>query len=161
MKPSSSKLFLLSICLIILNCEYFSTTTHTPKQIKKASEWSDKDQLPAFEDCQNEAEENRFSCFKNRIASTVNDALYLEELVANQEIDQEIILEIQISKDGDITLLSIDNASSVVNAMPELSTLLENAIASLPQALPATKTNVGVTVNSQIKLPIRVIASPQ
>ena len=38
--------------------------------------------------------------------------------------------------------------------MPELSTLLENAIASLPQALPATKTNVGVTVVSQIKLPI-------
>ena len=81
--------------------------------------------------------------------------------MANQEIDQEIILEIQISKDGDITLLSIDNASSVVNAMPELSTLLENAIASLPQALPATRANVGVTVNSQIKLPIRVIASPQ
>ena len=52
-----------------------------------------KDQLPAFEDCQNEAEEDRFSCFKNRIASTVNDALYLEELVANQEIDQEIILK--------------------------------------------------------------------
>ena len=67
MKPSSSKLFLLSICLIFLNCEYFSTTTHTPKQIKKASEWSDKDQLPAFEDCQNEAEENRFLVSKTEL----------------------------------------------------------------------------------------------
>ena len=152
---------LLFVGFLFVGCEYFSTSTHTPLQIKKASQWSDEDQLPGFESCQDEAEEDRFSCFKNTIASAVNQALYVEELIANQEIDQEIVLEIQIDKEGNISLLSIENASSTLDALPELSTLLENTIANLPQALPATKTNVGVTVDSQLKLPIRVIASPE
>ena len=146
---------------LFVGCEYFSTSTYTPQQIKKASQWSDEDQTPGFESCQDEAEEDRFSCFKNTISSTVNNALYAQELVSNQTIDQEIVLEIQIDKEGVISLLSIENASTVLDAIPSLSVLLEEAIESLPTALPATKTNVGVKVDSQLKLPIRVIANPQ
>ena len=80
---------LLFVGFLFVGCEYFSTSTHTPQQIKKASQWSDEDQLPGFESCQDEAEEDRFSCFKNTIASAVNQALYAEELIANQEIDQD------------------------------------------------------------------------
>ena len=152
---------LLLLSSLFVGCEYFSTSTYTPQQIKKASQWSDEDQTPGFESCQDEAEEDRFSCFKNTISSTVNNALYAQELVSNQTVDQEIVLEIQIDKEGVISLLSIENASSVLDAIPTLSVLLEKAIESLPTALPATKTNVGVKVDSQLKLPIRVIANPQ
>ena len=37
---------------------------------------------------------------------------------------------------------------------------LESAVASLPQALPATKTNVGVYVDAQFDLPIQIRAQP-
>ena len=87
--------FKFSICRLW----YFSTSTYTPQQIKKASQWSD-DQTYGFESCQDEADEDRFSCFKNTISSTVNNALYAQELVSNQAIDQEIVLEIQIDKEG-------------------------------------------------------------
>lgn len=153
--------YLLLLSFLFVGCEYFSTSTYTPGQIKKASQWLDEDQTPGFESCQDEAEQDRFSCFKNTISSTVNNALYAQELVSNQAIDQEIVLEIQIDKEGEISLLSIDNASIVLDAIPSLSVLLEEAIKSLPTALPATKTNVGVKVDSQLKLPIRVIANPQ
>ena len=151
---------LLLLSSLFVGCEYFSTSTYTPQQIKKASQWSDEDQTPGFESCQDEAEEDRFSCFKNTISSTVNNALFAQELVSNQAIDQEIVLEIQIDKEGVISLLSIENASTVLDAIPSLSVLLEEAIESLPTALPATKTNVGIKVDSQLKLPIRVIANP-
>lgn len=152
---------LLLLSSLFVGCEYFSTSTYTPQQIKKASQWSDEDQTPGFESCQDEAEEDRFSCFKNTISSTVNNAFYAQELISNQAVDQEIVLEIQIDKEGVISLLSIENASTVLDAIPSLSVLLEEAIESLPTALPATKTNVGVKVDSQLKLPIRVIANPQ
>ena len=42
-----------------------------------------------------------------------------------------------------------------------LSTVLEDAIDGLPTAIPATKSNVGVAVDTQLKLPIRITASVQ
>ena len=144
-----------------MGCEYFSTTTYTPKQIKQAAQWSEEDQLPGFETCQELAEEERFVCFKSTISAAVNDALYTEELIANQNLDQEIVLLINIDKAGQISLEEMENASTVLDALPQLSSVVENAIAGLPTALAATKTNVGVKVDAQIKLPIRITASAQ
>lgn len=152
-------LFLIA-CLFV-GCEYFSTTTHTPKQIKQASEWSEKDQLPGFESCQDDPEEDRFLCFKNTISSAVSNALYAELLVSNQVLDQEIILNIRVDKEGTVSLLEIEDAATVLDALPALSTVLEAAIDGLPTAIPATKSNVGVAVDTQLKLPVRITASVQ
>lgn len=160
----NSRLLLFSLlfsCLLFVQCEYFSTTTHTPQQIKKASQWSEEDQMPSFTSCLEEAEEDRFSCFKNTIASSVSNALEAEELISNQEIDREIVLVLEVSEEGKISIVSIDDASVVLDALPALSSILESAINELPEAIPALKTNVDLNVKSQLKLPIRVIASPQ
>ena len=82
-------------------------------------------------------------------------------MISNQEIDREIVLVLEVSGEGKISIVSIDEASVVLDALPSLSTILENAINELPKAIPAVKTNVDVKVKSQLKLPIRVTASPQ
>ena len=110
-----------------------------------------KRSVPGFEDCQNEAKKIVF-LFQNRIASTVNNALYEEELVANQEIDQEIILTIQISKDGEIALLSIDNASSVFNAVLNFP-LYWKMLSKLTTSTTSNKDQCWVTVDSQLSFP--------
>lgn len=161
MKSIFASFSFLFITSLFVGCDYFSTTTHTPKQIKQASQWSDKDQLPAFENCQDSPEEDRFLCFKTKISNIVNNALYDSEIVANQLLDQEIVLIIEVNKTGEISLLEIENSATVLDALPELSSVLESAIASLPAAIPANKTNVGVAVNTQLKLPIRITASAQ
>jgi len=161
MKSIFAPFSLFLIASLFVGCEYFSTSTYTPKQIKQASEWSEKDQLPGFESCQNDPEEDRFLCFKNTISTAVTDALYAELLISNQVLDQEITLNIGVDKEGIVSLLEIENAATVLDALPALSTLLEEAIDGLPVAIPATKSNVGVAVDTQLKLPIRITASVQ
>lgn len=158
MKNIIAYLNLFALLFIVSGCEYFSTSTHTPQQIKKASKWSAKDQPPSFESCEDQPKEDQFSCFKNTISSTINTAIFSDELIANQEIDLEIVLLLSIDKQGMIRLEEIENASTAFDALPELSALLESAVSELPYAIPAMKTNVGEVVDTTIKLPIRISA---
>jgi len=151
-------LFLMSI---LVGCEYFSITTYTPQQIKKASEWSTEDQGPSFESCQGLSAEEQFLCFKDTLSQAVYDALNAKELIASEALNEEIILIITIDNEGNLALDSIENRASVTSALPSLTEILTNAILSLPKAIPSTKTNVGISVATSIKLPIRVVASPQ
>ena len=152
------KILLLSF--LIAGCENFSTQTYTAQQIKKASEWSDKDQMPTFETCSSLEIKEQFDCFKDEIANSIYNSLSYEELISNQEIDEEIILNMVIDEEGNIALENVENDSVVYDAIPTLSEIINTTISSLPKALPATKTNVGIYVKSKIKLPIRITASP-
>lgn len=150
--------YLLSF--LISSCENFSTKTYTSQQIKKASQWSDKDQMPTFEICSSLEISEQFDCFKDEIANSIYNSLSYEDLISNQEIDEEIILNMIIDEEGKIALDNVENASIVYDAIPSLSEIINSTISSLPKALPATKTNVGIYVKSKIKLPIRITASP-
>ena len=145
---------------LIVGCENFSTKTYTPQQIKKASQWSDKDQMPTFETCSSLETKEQFDCFKDEIANSIYNSLSYEDLISNQEIDEEIILNMVIDEEGNISLDNVENGSLVYEAIPSLSEIINTTISSLPKALPATKTNVGIYVKSKIKLPIRITASP-
>ena len=154
---------LLNFCLfsfLITSCENFSTKTYTPQQIKNASQWSDKDQMPTFETCSSLEIKEQFDCFKDEIANSIYNSLSYEDLISNQEIDEEIILNMIIDEEGNIALDNVENGSTVYDAIPALSEMINTTISSLPKALPATKTNVGIYVKSKIKLPIRITASP-
>jgi hypothetical protein len=146
---------------MLVSCDFFSTTTYTAQEIKKASAWSDKDQAPSFETCQDLSEEEQFVCFKETISTIINTSLFEEELVSNQEIDLEIVLILIIDKSGAILLDETEGADYIFDAIPSLSSSLETAIEKLPTALPATKSNVGTYVNSKLRLPIRINASTQ
>ena len=145
---------------LIVGCENFSTKTYTPQQIKKASQWSDKDQMPTFDTCSSLEIKEQFDCFKDEIANSIYNSLSYEDLISNQEIDEEIILNMIIDEEGNIALGNVENGSVVYDAIPSLSEMINSSISSLPKALPATKTNVGIYVKSKIKLPIRITASP-
>ena len=154
---------LLNFCLfsfLITSCENFSTKTYTPQQIKKASQWSDKDQMPTFETCSSLEIKEQFDCFKDEIANSIYNSLSYEDLISNQEIDEEIVLNMIIDEEGNIALDNVENGSTAYDAIPTLSEMINTTISSLPKALPATKTNVGIYVKSKIKLPIRITASP-
>jgi len=161
MKKSFYIIHSLLFLFIFTGCEYFSTSTHTPQQIKKASAWSADDQWPSFESCQDLSAEEQFPCFKDTLSQTVNEALYAEEMIATETLNEEIILVITVDAEGGIVLDSIENGDSVADALPNLSEIVTNAILSLPAVIPSVKTNVGVSVTSSIKLPIQIIASPQ
>ena len=153
-----------SICIlffVVQGCEYFNTTTITSKQIKDQSLWNDKDQAPSFDDCNDLEGEDNLTCFKETISDNISYALSQYDFITSEPLDQEVVFVIGIDLEGYFSLVNVEDEYDVISKIDSLYTEFESIIASLPQALPAIKTNVGIKVKTKLKLPIRIIASPQ
>ena len=59
-----------------------------------------------------------------------------------------------IDKTGTVSYLNSKTSVNIEREIPSIDSLLINAISNLPKVFPATKTNVGVQVNSKFELPI-------
>ena len=57
------------------------------------------------------------------------------------------------------SLSEIQSSDNIIELLPDIDALLSDAVISLPQALPATKTNVGTFVETKLTLPIKITAS--
>jgi len=153
-----------SICIlffVVQGCEYFNTTTITSKQIKDQSLWNDKDQAPSFEDCNDLEGEDNLTCFKETISDNISYALSQYDFITSEPLDREVVFVIEIDLEGYFSLVNVEDEYDVISKIDSLYTEFETIVASLPQALPAIKTNVGIKVKTKLKLPIRIIASPQ
>ncbi len=150
-------LFLFSI---LQSCSYFNTVAITPEQIEKQSSWNDLDQKPTFPECEEADQEKSFICFKYSLRQRIVENLSNNEFISLEQFDEEIVLEIQIDREGNFSLSGIEDEYEVINQIETLSSVLNEVISNLPPALPAVKTNVGVKVNTILKLPIRIVASP-
>ena len=73
--------------------------------------------------------------------------------------DSEIILVIEVNKEGTISLSSIEDPNYVLSDVSGLEGILEQAVEQSPKALPAVKTNADTAVTVSIKLPVQRIAS--
>jgi len=89
----------------------------------------------------------------------ISDFIYAANLYATELINDELILVLDIDKEGYFSINEIIDSSRIRTALPDLNSIIQAAIDDLPQVLPAVKTNVGIYVSSQLKVPIRVIAS--
>ena len=146
---------------VVQGCEYFNTTTITSKQIKDQSLWNDKDQAPSFEDCNDLEGEDNLTCFKETISDNISYALSQYDFITSEPLDREVVFVIEIDLEGYFSLVNVEDEYDVISKIDSLYTEFETIVASLPQALPAIKTNVGIKVKTKLKLPIRIIASPQ
>ena len=142
------------------SCDLFESTTVSSKEIKKASSWTKKDQAPSFPECESLEKEDQLDCFQNIISEQLLMSIFDANFVATFPLDENIILTLKVDKKGVISLLEAEIPNSVLEALPDLETTLNDAVANLPQALPATKTNVGVYVDTQFTLPIQIRAQP-
>jgi hypothetical protein len=81
-------------------------------------------------------------------------------MVASTPLDENVVLTLKVDKTGAFSLMEAEIPNSVLEALPYLESTLNEAVVNLPQALPATKTNVGVYVDTQFTLPIQIRAQP-
>ena len=161
MWPKNFLLFLIVILIISSSsCELLSSTKVSSSEIKKASSWSSKDQPPSFPECDEVEKKEQLKCFQSIISDQLKLAISDFDIIAVEPLNQEIIVQIKIDKEGVFSLLDAKIPNTVRDAMPELEQILTQAVANLPLALPATKTNVGVYVDSQFTMPVDIIAQP-
>ena len=161
MWPKNFLLFPIVILIISSSsCELLSSTKVSSSEIKKASSWSSKDQPPSFPECDEVEKKEQLKCFQSIISDQLKLAISDFDIIAVEPLNQEIIVQIKIDKEGVFSLLDAKIPNTVRDAMPELEQILTQAVANLPLALPATKTNVGVYVDSQFTMPVDIIAQP-
>ena len=142
------------------SCDLFESTTVSSKEIKKASSWSKKDQPPSYPECESLDKEEQLECFQNIVSDRLMTTILEASFVASTPFEESIDLTIKVDKNGAFSLVEAEIPNSVLDALPYLESTLNDAVLNLPEALPATKTNVGVYVDTQFKLPIPIRAQP-
>ncbi len=140
-------------------CQYFSSTQVSADEIKTASTWSTSDQAPTYPTCESLDTDAKKNCFESLVSSSIMDYVSANIGIASAEISEEILLTIQINKEGFFSLISASLSNELQNAMPQLQNVLETAVQQLPQAQPALKTNVGIFVTSNFQLPLTIKAT--
>ncbi|MDA9572304.1 hypothetical protein N9R44_02950, partial [Flavobacteriaceae bacterium] len=98
------------------------------------------------------------NCFREIVSTTIEE--YLSSIIfeANNSVQEELLVLIQVDQEGYFSLVEVDFSSALVEAIPNIENILSDAINQLPQAKPAVKSNVGSFVVSQFQLPIRILA---
>lgn len=153
------KYLLAAVVLFMLSsCHWLESGRVSQKEINTASSWSDSDQFPSFEECEKLPKEEQRACFENVVIESIKLTIGEQQLVSEISIDEAIFLTIKIDKEGYFSLQNIEASSTLVEAIADLQTVLEDAVYKVPQAFPALKTNVGEFVNSTIILPIQINA---
>ena len=142
------------------SCDLFESTTVSSKEIKKASSWSKKDQPPSYPECESLDKEEQLECFQNIVSDRLMTTILEASFVASTPFEESIDLTIKVDKNGAFSLVQAEIPNSVLDALPYLESTLNDAVLNLPDALPATKTNVGVYVDTQFTLPILIRAQP-
>ena len=161
MKYNHSNLIVLFVLVsLIVSCDFFSSSGLTSVEIKKASSWSSNDQPPTFPECETLDKKEQLECLQEILSNIIMDQIAMSSPISSVPLNEEVKLILKIDQEGVFSLVEAQISSSVKKAIPELKSILEEVIRSLPQALPATKTNVGVYVKSQLSLPIQIVAQP-
>ena len=144
---------------MFLGCQLFESNKVTPQEIKSASTWSEKDQEPSFSDCDGfDQAIDKKNCFESMISNSIMDYISENPWESSHYIDEEIVLNLHIDKEGYFSLQDIERSKEIADAIPNMDESLEIAVSQIPQAHPAIKTNVGVFVATTLQLPIMISA---
>ena len=152
-------LILATLLPIIISCNLFDSSGISDKEIKTASKWSKNDQPPTYPECEALSLDTQVDCMSDILSSYITEYVYSSNMIANGDIDEEILLIIKIDKEGFFSLSEVQSSDNIIELLPDIEGLLSDAVISLPQALPATKTNVGTFVETKLTLPIQITAS--
>lgn len=153
----------ISVALLsfsFFSCEFIDTKKVSNEEIKLASIWSENDQPPSFEQCDNLLElKDQKKCFEDYLLNLISSSLSLLKFESIESFDSEIIVIIKIDESGLFSVVKFDDLDDIFKKIKDLEKQIINIINNLPRALPAIKTNVGSYVNVKFAIPIKIKSS--
>ncbi|WP_067147099.1 hypothetical protein [Pseudotamlana agarivorans] len=149
------------LVLMLSSCEYFNVKKTSSEAILneelKTFNWNDVDEYPNFSICDESASKaERQMCFQNTLTHHITNFLQNEGIIVSQDINDTILLEFQVSKTGDLSLMSSSVDSLTVDEIPNIEDLLNQSLTDLPEIFPAIKRGQQVTTEFKLPLIIRV-----
>lgn len=149
------------LVLMLASCEYFNVKKTSSEAILneelKTFNWNDVDEYPNFSVCdESQSKALRQLCFQNTLTHHITSFLQNEGIIVSQDINDTILLEFQVSKIGDLSLIKANIDSLTVDEIPNIEDLLNQSLTDLPKIFPAIKRGQQVTTEFELPLIIRV-----
>ena len=150
------KLNYIKYSLIFFLLIFFSCQLPIDKEIEKAEKliWSSSDEYPTVPKCENFVDEKkRFSCLyeylNNYLINNLKNNLHFNDVKFNDSLKIKIIVD----KNGKIYSDGIDFKNSE-NDNEKIKSIIYELLDSIPNIIPAVKTDYGIKVKSKFILPI-------
>lgn len=145
----------LVFALLCSSCDFFSYSKENSAQaLDTIVDFTKVDESPSFSKCKNLLKEDRVNCFREEIHKRVTTSLQQYNFVTKNNLNEEVLIDILINKEGKFVLTEVTTSDIVINQLPELDSIIKLAIEKLPRINPATKR--GIPVVTKYQLPIKV-----
>ena len=150
---------LISVLTVTISCDFISpekTALRNTMALDTVIDYNEVDVYPLFMDCNNcDTSEKQNLCFEMELIRQLQKITLDIELGANDQIRDTVMVDILVDTEGKISISEIHKSEYILEALPELDSLLYQSIAELPATVqPSLKR--GIPVNSMFKLPIVV-----
>ena len=150
---------LISVLTVTISCDFISpekTALRNTMALDTVIDYNEVDVYPLFMDCNNcDTSEKQNLCFEMELIRQLQKITLDIELGANDQIRDTVMVDILVDTEGKISISEIHKSEYILEALPELDSLLYQSIAELPAAVqPSLKR--GIPVTSMFKLPIVV-----
>ena len=123
------------------------------EQVRKPNtSWQSTDQPPVYPGCEGrESTAAQWDCFQASISRSVGVYFTDNPFYLNPNAPRAVVLHLVVDQRGKVQFKGMepDNDLAILEAM-------QMAIEKLPTMSPATKTNLGVTVQVQFRIPIQL-----
>ncbi|MDP2542631.1 MULTISPECIES: hypothetical protein [Tenacibaculum] len=144
------------ICaLLCSSCDFFSYPKKNSAQaLDTIVDFTKVDISPSFYKCKDLLDEAKANCFRKEIHRRITTKLKQHNFVTKNSLDEEVLIDILINKEGEFVLVELTTPDTVTNQLPELDSIVKLAIEKLPRISPATKR--GIPVVTKYQLPIKI-----
>ena len=148
-----AKIILISL-ILVTSCESKLDNKLT-ETIDEKITWSELDEFPSVKECNSLNDSNLIrECFESFLSDHLLEKIDLSNVIIKNPINDTLTISLLINNSGKVTISKKNIPENIILNIPNFEILLDNSVDLLPIVLPATKTNLGVSVNSKFDLPI-------
>ncbi|RCL69875.1 MAG: hypothetical protein DBW74_02350 [Cryomorphaceae bacterium] len=151
LKLNYIKYFLIFFLLIFFSCQL-----PIDKEIEKVEKlmWSSSDEYPTVPKCENFVDaKKRFSCLNDYLNKYLINNLKNNSHINDLKFNDSLKIKIIVDKNGKIYPNGIDFENSE-NDNEKIKSIIYEILDSIPNIIPAVKTDYGIKVKSKFILPI-------
>ena len=148
--------FLLLLISVTTSCQFFETDKKlTQQEIGEIVDFSVVDVSPSFAVCDSVIDKaKKTACFRQTMHQHISKSLAKNIFEVKTPIDETVLVQLFIDKQGEVRLKKIASSANLKKAIPQLDSLIQESLQSLPNLFPAIKR--GIPVSTQYELPIKM-----
>lgn len=151
------KTYILLVLLHCYSCDFFNAKKTTTEAILKEEletfNWIDVDSYPTFDVCNKEAnQDEKKQCFEQTLSRKITQYLEQQIIVVTTDVNDTLQLKLHATSKGHLQLEAIKMDTLTQQQIPQIETLIQQSIKTLPKLYPALKR--GQQVNTRFELPL-------